>query len=365
MSGRIVTFGEIMGRIAPGGFKRFSQALPGSVELTFGGGEANVAVSLAVLGTPAAFVTALPRNAAADACEATLRRFGVDTRFIVRTDEGRLGLYYLEPGANQRPSQVTYDRDGSAVMRTSADAYPWEEIFADSTWFHITGITPALSARAAEAARTAAQTAKDRGLTVSCDLNYRKKLWTWEPGTPRRELAGKTMRSILPFVDVVVGNEEDAEKVLGIEAAGTDVESGELNIAAYREVASTLVEQFPTVRTVAITLRESLSATHNNWGAMLYDAETGQAHFAPTDADGNYRPYEIRAIVDRVGGGDSFSAGLIYALTHDEWSAPEDAVRFAAAASCLKHSIPGDFNLATRSEVEALAAGRASGRVSR
>ncbi len=364
MANRVVTFGEIMGRVAPEGMLRFTQALPGAMQFTFGGGEANVAVSVALLGGDAAFVTALPKNPIADACVMTLRGLGVDTCAIVR-GAGRLGLYYLEGGANQRASNVVYDRDYSSIMLAAPDAYDWAAIFQGATWFHVTGITPALSANTAAATLAATQAAKAAGLTVSCDLNFRKKLWNWQPGTKPRALAEETMRQVLPCVDVVIANEEDAAQVLGIHAAGTDVESGALNVAAYQEVAAQLVAQFPNVSRVAITLRESISASHNNWGGMLYDAASQTASYAPLDAAGRYTPYEIRDIVDRVGGGDSFAAGLIFALTTPGLDDPAVAIRFAVAASCLKHSILGDFNYATRAEVEALLGGAASGRVSR
>ncbi len=360
----VVSFGEVMGRIAPADFLRFAQALPGAVEFTFGGGEANVAVSLALLGAEARFVTALPKHPIADACVMTLRGLGVDTGHIVRTG-GRLGLYYLETGANQRASNVIYDREHSSVMITPATAYDWAGIFAGARWFHFTGITPALSAHAAEACLAAAQAAKAAGAVVSCDLNFRKKLWNWCPGKESRALAEGTMRGLLPYVDVVIANEEDAEQVLGIHAAGSDVESGKLDITAYRAVAAQIVAQFPNVAQVGITLRESFSATHNNWGGMLYDAASGQAHFAPLDEHGAYAPFEIRAIVDRVGGGDAFAAGLIFALLTERLNDPAIAIRFAVAASCLKHSIVGDFNYATRAEIESIMSGKASGRVNR
>jgi 2-dehydro-3-deoxygluconokinase len=366
MTARVVTFGEIMGRLAPVSLQRFTQALPGTLEFTFGGGEANVAASLATFGLDAAFVTALPAgNAVADACVNRLRGLGVDTKGIVRSATGRLGLYYLETGANQRASNVIYDRAGSAVDITPADAYDWQQLFAGADWFHITGITPAISANTAAASEIAVQAAKAAGLTVSCDLNFRKKLWKWEPGTAPRDLAERTMRKLLPYVDVVIGNEEDAEKVLSIRAADTDVESGELDVAAYTSVASEIVRQFPNVSKVAITLRESISATHNNWGALLYDVESGESCLAPLAGNGSYTPYEIHAIVDRVGGGDSFAAGLVFGLLCPDLETPYDALRFAVAASCLKHSIPGDINYATRAEVESLMGGAASGRVNR
>jgi len=354
-----------MGRIAPAGFQRFVQALPGTVEFTFGGGEANVAVSLALLGSQTAFVSALPANPIADACAMQLRGLGVETAHLLRTSYGRLGLYYLESGANQRASNVVYDRDESALMLTPATAYPWTEIFQDAGWLHITGITPALSANTAAATLNAVTAAQHAGMTVSCDLNFRKKLWNWRPEMHPRSLAEATMREILPFVDVLIANEEDAEQVLGIRAAETDIEAGALNVAEYVAVARQIVAQFPNLTRVAITLRESISATHNNWGGMLYDAVTGHAHYAPLSTAGDYAPYEIRAIVDRVGGGDAFAAGLIFALTTPELAAPDTAIHVAAAASCLKHAIPGDFNYATRAEVMALVGGLASGRVNR
>jgi 2-dehydro-3-deoxygluconokinase len=360
----IVTFGEVMGRFAPPGFQRLRQALPGALDLTFGGAEANVAASLSLLGARARFVTALPVNPIADACVGFLAGLGVDTGCILRTKEGRLGLYFLETGANQRPSGVTYDRAHSAVSLTPATAYDWLRIFGDAGWLHTTGITPALSEAAANAALHAASEARKAGLRVSCDLNFRKKLWQWSPGVDARALAGSTMRALLPHVDVLIANEEDAADVLDIHAANTDVESGKLDIGSYPEVAGRIAAQFPNLSHVAITLRESLSATHNNWGAMLFEVASGRSFFAPLQA-GAYRPYEIRAIVDRVGGGDSFGAGLIFALTTPELSAPDTAIAFAVAASCLCHSVPGDVNFTSRPEVEALMKGSGSGRVVR
>jgi 2-dehydro-3-deoxygluconokinase len=257
-----------------------------------------------------------------------------------------------------------YDRDHSSVSLTPAESYNWDDLFSDAGWLHTTGITPSLSEISAKATEAAVKSAKEKGLTVSCDLNFRKKLWQWEEGTSANELAQKTMRNILPYVDVVIANEEDAHDVLGISAENTDVEGGKLDAAMYTQVAQEIVKQFPNVKKVAITLRESISATHNNWGAMLYDAVTKSSHFAP-QADGEYEPYEIRAIVDRVGGGDSFGAGLVFALNTPELSASQDAIRFAVAASCLCHSINGDFNYSSRSEVEALMGGSGSGRVVR
>jgi len=361
---KVITFGEIMGRIMPENFRRFGQAMPGKVDVTFSGAEANVAVSVALLGGESHFVTALPGNAIADACIRNLKSLGVGTEYILRLDRGRLGLYFVEAGANQRPGRVVYDRAHSSVSLADGHLYSWDRIFQDATWFHVTGITPSLSRTAADAARRALEKAKSGGLNVSCDLNFRKKLWRWDDTLKPRDLAERTMRTLLPLVDLVIANEEDAADVLGIHAGNTDVHSGKLAIDRYPQVAREIVRQFSNVTSVAITLRESISATHNNWGAMLYDAGTGQAHFAPLQG-GNYAPYQIKNIVDRVGGGDAFGAGLIFALQTPELAAPDRAVAFAAAASCLAHSIPGDYNFSSRDEVEALMKGSASGRVVR
>ncbi len=359
----IVTFGEIMGRLASPGNLRLRQAR--ELEITYAGAEASVAVSICNYGGAARYVTALPKHALAEATMDTLRAVGIDTRFIVRSDTGRLGLYFLETGANQRPSNVVYDRADSAVSLTPADAYDWDAIFDGAQWLHVSGITPALTKTSAEATLVAVQRAKTAGLQVSCDLNFRKKLWRWDSSKRPRELAEETMRGVLPYVDVAIANEEDCADVLGIHAADTDVYAGTLNTARYPDVARQVASQFTNVRYVAITLRESLSATHNNWGAMLYDVQNETPFFAPLDGEGEYRPYEIKSIVDRVGGGDAFAGGLIFSLTTPELSDPQTALRYAVAASCLKHSIKGDFNYSTRPEVESLMGGSASGRVVR
>jgi len=360
-----VAFGEIMMRVTPEGFLRFRQAIPGTLEVTFGGGEANVCASLATFGAPTRYVTALPTHALADSCVADLRSLGVDTSHILRRDDGRLGIYFLETGANQRSSNVIYDRAGSAVSLAGPDEYDWDAALDGAGGVHVTGITPSLSEPAYLATRKLVELADAKGIGVSCDLNYRKKLWNWRPGTSKQDLAAECMGAILPHVETVIGNEEDAEKVLGISAAGTAVEKGQINAAAYESVARTIVERFGNVRRVAITLRESISASHNNWGAMLFDVATDRPYFAPLDDEGNYRPYEIRDIVDRVGGGDSFAAGLLFALSNDATAEPASAIAHAVAASCLKHSIKGDFNYVSWSEVTALAGGDASGRVKR
>ena len=359
----VVTFGEIMARMAAPQNLRLRQTR--ELEVTYAGAEASVAASICNFGGRARYVTALPRHALAEATMDSVRAVGIDASHILRTDEGRLGLYFLETGANQRPSNVIYDRADSAISVTPADRYDWDAIFADAQWLHLSGITPALSPIAAEATLIAAQRAQAAGVTVSIDLNFRGKLWKWDDAKSPRELAQATMRGLLPFIDVVIANEEDCHDVLGIRAGETDVHAGSLDTSRYPDVARQVVQQFPNLSKVAITLRESLSATHNNWGAMLYDAATDQPSFAPLAADGTYSAYQIRNIVDRVGGGDAFAGGLIFALTTPELSEPQTAVRYAVAASCLKHSIKGDFNYSTRGEVEALMGGSVSGRVVR
>jgi 2-dehydro-3-deoxygluconokinase len=338
---RVVTFGEIMMRLATPGRLRFSQAR--ELELTYGGGEANVAVSLARFGLDARFVTRLPANPFGDGALGVLRSHGVDTSFVARGGE-RIGVYFLETGASQRASVVVYDRAGSAVSQVGPGEFDWGRIFEGADWFHFTGITPALGRGVAEATAEACRAAKAAGLTVSCDLNYRKKLWT-----PQQ--ARETMTGLMEWVDVAVGNEEDAEKVFGVRAEGANVEGGEVSAAAYEQVARTLAGRFG-LKAVAVTLRESRSADENGWSAMLL--HEGRALES--------RKYDVR-IVDRVGGGDSFAAGLIYGLLAGK--SARDALEFAVAASCLKHSVAGDFNLVSVAEVENLVRGDASGRVQR
>lgn len=359
----IVTFGEIMGRLAAPGNMRLRQAR--QLDVTYAGAEASVAASICNFGGKARYVTALPKHALAEATMDAVRAVGIDTQYVLRTDNGRLGTYFLETGANQRPSNVIYDREESSIAITPASEYNWKEIFDNAGWLHLSGITPALSKNAAEATLVAAQKAKEAGASVSIDLNFRGKLWKWDAEKSARELAQETMRKILPFIDVVIGNEEDCHDVLGIKAGDTDVHSGKLDTSRYPDVARQVVAQFPNVSKVAITLRESLSASHNNWGAMLYEASTDAPSFAPLDAEGNYESYKIKNIVDRVGGGDSFAGGLIFALNTPELSDSATAVKYGVAASCLKHSIKGDFNFSTRAEVESLMGGSGSGRVVR
>jgi len=348
---RIVAFGEIMGRLAAPGFRRFQQAMPGSLDVTFAGAEASVAVSLAHLGGDASFVTALPDHAIADACVANLHGHGVDTRHILRTTRGRLGLYFLETGANQRPGQVIYDREGSSVALTPPEAYDWAEIFAGAEWFLVSGITPAISRNAADVTLAAMRAASAAGVKIACDMNYRAKLWQWEPSRTPRELATETMRGLMPFVDLFIGGREDAAPLLDAgAAAGTN-----------EELARELAARYPRIKHVAMTLREGVSASHNNLGGLLYDAAGNEACHAP----GRDSRYAITQIVDRLGAGDAFTAGLLFALTTPELNPPQTAVAFATAASCLAHSIEGDFNLVTRAEIEALMAGDSSARVRR
>lgn len=358
-------FGEIMMRIAPAGHRRLAQVLPGSVDVTFAGAEANVCVSLAMLGAKARYLTMLPQNMLGDAVTTNLRGLGVDVSALRRRGEGRLGVYYVEAGANQRGSSVTYDRDYSAISLAGPDEYDFAAALDGIRWVHATGITPSLSEKAYQATLALVRAAKERGATVSCDLNYRKKLWRWRKGTAPNLLARECMTEMLKSVDLLIANEEDAADVLDIHAEGTNVEQGKLNIAGYEQVAREIVRRFPNIGRVAVTLRESVSADHNNWGGMLYEAAEKRAYYAPLDAAGNYKPYEIRDIVDRVGGGDSFGAGLLFALNTPEHAAPGKALHFAVAASCLKHSILGDFNFTSREEIEALVGGSGAGRVKR
>jgi 2-dehydro-3-deoxygluconokinase len=339
-----VTFGEVMLRLAPPGFERFLQS-PRFVA-TFGGGEANVAVALSTFGLSARYVTLLPpNNPIAEALVGEMRRFGVDTSGIVRAP-GRMPVYYVETGANQRASKVVYDRAYSSVALAKPGDIDWAASFEGAGWFHVTGITPAISATAADLALEAVQSARDKGLTVSCDLNYRKNLWKW--GKPATEV----MRKLMRFVDVAIANEEDCQKALGI-AAPVDVDSGKLDPEHYAVLTGRVLAEFPNLRLVAVTLRESYSASHNGWSACLNDRQEFRVS----------RHYEITHIVDRVGGGDAFAGGLIYGLQALEDS--QAALEFAVAASCLKHSIPGDFNRFSVEEVQQLLKGGGSGRVQR
>ena len=341
---KYLTFGEIMLRLKAPGQERFFQSP--MLEASFGGGEANVAVSLANFGQDAAFLTVLPENnPIADACLRELRGFGVDVSRITRS-AGRMGLYYLEAGANQLPAKVVYDRAASAMALAKPGDIRWESVFLGVDWFHITGITPALSPSAMELSLDAVKEAKQRGITVSCDLNYRKKLWNYG------KKASDVMRELANYVDIVIANEEDVQKSLGI-SNDIQVETGRLQREAYQALGDAVLAQYPVIRMIAITLRESHSADHNGWAACLNDRE----HFYES------RRYQINDMVDRVGGGDSFAAGLIYGL--NAYPDKQQALEFATAASCLKHSILGDFNRVGISDIEKLMSGDASGRVQR
>ena len=338
-----LSFGEIMLRLKTPGNERFFQSP--SFEATFGGGEANVAVALANYGLDAGFISALPDNDVGHAALGELRKFGVDTRHVVRSGE-RVGIYFLETGANQRPSKVIYDRAGSSIAAAQPGDFDWAAIFDGVHWFHITGITPALSESAAELSMEAVSAAKRAGVTVSCDFNFRGKLWKWGKSAP------EVMRDLVKYVDVGIANEEDCQKSLDI-TVDVDVESGELDTAKYEALSAKVLEEYPEMDAIAITLRESQSADRNGWSACLRDKDGFRLS----------RRYEITDIIDRVGGGDSFASALIYGL--NAYQDRQQSLEFAAAASCLKHSISGDFNRVSVPEVEHLMSGDASGRVQR
>ena len=340
---RVVTFGEVMLRLKSPGMERLFQSP--MLEATFGGAEANVAVSLAQFGIPVSFVSAVPSTSIGDACVAELRRFGVDTS-AVRRQGDRLGIYFLEAGANQRPSKVIYDRSGSSIATARRGDFDWSAIFDGATWFHVTGVTPAISAGAADLALEAVQAARARGITVSCDYNYRKNLWRWGKKAP------EVMRELVKHVQIGIANEEDCQNALGLDVE-VDVAGGHLELEKYRTLARRVLDTFPNLERQVITLRESHSADRNGWSAVL----ATRSSFLQS------RQYDITDIVDRVGAGDSFAAGLIYGtlIYRDD----ARALEFAAAASCLKHSILGDFNRVSVGEVEALVQGEASGRVQR
>ena len=340
---KVLTFGEIMLRLKAPGHERFFQSP--MLEATFGGGEANVAVSLANYGMDAEFLTVLPQNDIADACIRELHYFGVDTKKIVHGD-GRMGIYYLEAGANQLPSKVVYDRAYSSIALAKPGDIDWNKAFDGVSWFHITGITPAISESAMELSLESVKAAKKRGITVSCDLNYRKNLWKYG------KQASEVMRELAKYVDVAIANEEDVQKSLEI-TVDVNIESGELDREKYRALGDKVLEAYPNMQYIAITLRESHSADWNGWAACLND---GKDFYVS-------KKYEIRDIIDRVGGGDSFAGGLIYGLNHYEDK--QSALEFAVAASCLKHSVIGDFNRVSVSDVEKLMGGDGTGRVQR
>lgn len=343
MKHKIISFGEIMLRLRPLNFERFFQSP--LLEATFGGGEANVAVSLSNFGMDVSYVTVLPSNDIGNSCIAELRRFGIDTSLIVR-GPGRMGIYFVENGSNQRPPKVIYDRAGSSIALAKTGDIDWKRVFEGASWFHITGITPAISASAAELSIESVKVAKDMGITVSCDFNYRANLWKYGKS------AIEIMSELVKYVDVGIANEEDCQKSLGI-TADVVVEKGELNIEQYKSLSKKVLDKYPGMKMIAITLRESRSADQNGWSACMNDRNNFYLS----------RKYEIYDIVDRVGGGDAFSGGFIYGL--NKYENKEEALNFAVAASCLKHSISGDFNRVSVAEVEKLMGGDASGRVQR
>jgi len=340
---KYMTFGEIMLRLRAPGQERFFQS--NMMEATFGGGEANVAVSLANYGEDVEYFTVLPENIIADNCVAELRRFGVGTKRIMR-GRGRMGIYFLESGANQLPGKVVYDRENSAIACADPGSVDWDAVLGGIGWFHITGITPAISESAMKLSLDAVKKAKEKGITVSCDLNYRKNLWKYG------KKASDVMRELAKYVDIAIANEEDVQNSLGI-TADVDVTKGELDREKYKQISDKVLAAYPDMKMIAITLRESHSADWNGWAACLNDRKDFYVS----------KKYEIRDIVDRVGGGDAFAGGLIHGL--GAYEDPKDALEFAVAASCLKHSIPGDFNRVSASDVEKLMSGDASGRVQR
>ncbi len=341
---KVVTMGEIMLRLSTPGFQKFIQA--DSFDVCYGGGEANVAVSLANYGHDASFVTKVPKNEIGDCAVAALNKMGVDTKNVAHGGE-RLGIYFLETGAAMRPSKVVYDRAYSAIAEAEISDFDFDKIFEGADWFHFTGITPAVSDKAAEVTEAALKAAKAKGITVSVDLNFRKKLWS-------SEKAQKVMTNLMQYVDVCIGNEEDAEKVLGFKPGNTDVTSGDLELAGYEDIFKQMVAKF-NFKYVVSSLRESYSASDNGWSACIYNGETGEFYHS--------RKYRVTPIVDRVGGGDSFAAGVICGFVDGKDF--KSALEYGVAASALKHTIPGDFNLVTRSEVDALVGGDGSGRVQR
>jgi len=344
MADKVVTMGEIMLRLSTPGYSRFVQSQ--SLDVNYGGGEANVAVALSNYGLESYFITKQPKHEIGQAAVNSLRRYGVHTDYIVRGGD-RVGIYFLETGASQRASKVIYDRSGAAVTTLSKEELDWDEVFKDAKWFHWTGITPALGKTVQESLRAACEAAKRHGVTISADLNYRAKLWTTQE-------AQAVMIPLMEYVDVCIANEEDAEKSLGFKAGATNIESAELDEIGYFELAKQLKSKF-NFNAVAITLRESYSASRNGWSALLHDEKECREPYRS-------KKYDVQ-IVDRVGGGDSFASGLIYGLLNKQSS--KEALEFAAAASCLKQTIPGDFNLVTKEEVEKLSKGSGSGRVER
>lgn len=362
---KIITFGEIMARMAPSGVLRLRQVLPGSLDVTFAGAEANVAASLAMLGAEAEFVTALPESPLTEGCLADLRSVGVSTKHLQIFDRGRFGIYFVEMGANQRPSRVYYDREYSSISLAGPEDFDWAAILDGASWLHLTGITPALSRSAAEATLHAARMARERGVNVSCDINFRSKLWRWDERLSPQALAGEVLLKLIPLVNLLMASEEDG-RLLGVTlppAASDTANDTAYHIDRAIAFAKEMHRRFSNIELFSTTLREQLSASHNNWGAMLFDTQTSTTTLAPLK-DGQYCPYEIRNIVDRVGSGDAFDAGLLFGLTHPDFD-QQRTLDFATAAACLAHSVVGDCNFASREEIEELMHGSGSGRVVR
>ena len=360
----VVCFGEIMARLQPPGHLRFRQVMPGTLELTFAGAEANAAVTIAALGGEARFVTALPRHEIAEACLANLRAARVGVEDVVRSDTGRFGLYFVEAGANQRGGNVLYDREGSSFCLAGPDAYDWPRLLREASWLHTTGIAAAVSCAAAEATVAAVAAAQAAGVPVSFDINHRRKLWRWNPAQVPDALAQRTLARILPAVDLLIGNPADLAQAVGVEAPPLGAEGSEEGRRALVALARAVAKKFPRLQRIALSLRGGVSATHQRWGAMLYMVADNSAWFAPV-ADGEFEPYEVARVVDRLGTGDALAGALLFALETPELATPETAVGFAVAASCLAHSVHGDFNYVTRAEVEALQGGGNGGGVSR
>lgn len=360
----VVCFGEIMARLQSPGHLRFRQVMPGTLELTFAGAEANAAVTIAALGGEARFVTALPRHELAEACLANLRSARVGVNGVVRSDTGRFGLYFVEAGANQRGGNVLYDREGSSFCLAGPEVYDWPQLLRGAAWLHTTGIAAAVSRAAAEVTVAAVMAARAAGVRVSFDINHRRKLWRWDATHAPEELAQRTLARILPAVDLLIGNPADLAQAAGLEAPSPGMESGEEGRRALLALARAVAQRYPRLQRIALSLRGGMSATHQRWGALLYTVADDSVWFAPVSG-GEFHPYDVARVVDRLGTGDALAGALLFALETPELAAPETAIGFAAAASCLAHSIHGDFNYVTRAEVEALQRGGNGGGVSR
>ncbi len=360
----IAAFGEVMLRLGPPEKRRLAQSLPGTLEATFGGSEANVCASLAMLGTPCRFLTALPDNPPARAFAAQLRGLGCDLSCVLYTDSGRMGVYYVEHGSNMRGAGVWYDRENSVISTLGPEAYDMASMLEGVAHLHFSDITCALTEKAFRTVITLAQTAKRKGIRISLDINNRKKLWNWKPGTEKQTLARECLEELTPYADWIIGNREDISGLFGFEAPPA-LHEGKIDFDAYEKSASVLAAKFPQARHIGFTLRETISADSNLWGGMLYDCKAKKAFFAPLGREGNYAPYAMRDIVDRFGGGDAFTAGLLHALYSEKYSSPETAVRFAAAAGALTQSVFSDYNYISAAEVETLMTSDGSGRIRR